>query len=168
MTSQSTAHQLDICDTKSTSESEVATFRLDQKLYGFPVMCVQEIIRPIKITMVPLAPSYIEGLFNLRGQITSAICLRSLLGIGLPRPSDSMHIICQVDKVLFSFMADEVGDVIKLSPSDSFSVPSSNNAVFKKFSSSMNRYNSELICVLDLTKIVEFLNLNRPTDKMVA
>ena len=42
---------------------------------------VQEVIRYQEMTRVPLAPSVVKGLINLRGQIVTAIDLRRRLGL---------------------------------------------------------------------------------------
>ena len=41
---------------------------------------IPEIIRRLTFTRIPLAPSLIEGLVNLRGQIVTAIDMRQRIG----------------------------------------------------------------------------------------
>ena len=46
-----------------------------------PVEQVQEILRPQRITSIPLADPMVRGLINLRGRIVTAIDLRSRLAL---------------------------------------------------------------------------------------
>ena len=59
---------------------QLATFWLDGDLYGVEVAHVQEVLKSQGLTRVPLAPTAVAGLINLRGQVVTAIELRERLG----------------------------------------------------------------------------------------
>jgi purine-binding chemotaxis protein CheW len=52
---------------------QFCTFLLAGYLFGVPVPRVQEVIRFQPMTPVPLAPTAVRGMINLRGQIVLAI-----------------------------------------------------------------------------------------------
>jgi hypothetical protein len=56
--------------------SQFCTFYLDKLLFGVELKGVQEVIRSLDITKVPLALGMVSGLMNLRGQIVTAVDLR--------------------------------------------------------------------------------------------
>ena len=56
-------------------EGQYCTFFVDGLFFGVGVSSVQEVIRYQEMTRVPLAPTEVEGLINLRGQIVTAIDL---------------------------------------------------------------------------------------------
>ena len=56
--------------------SQFCTFYLDKLLFGVELRGVQEVIRSLDMTKVPLAPAVVSGLINLRGQIVTAVDLR--------------------------------------------------------------------------------------------
>ena len=71
---------------------QFCTFFLDGHYFGVEVEKVQEVRHNSEMTRVPLTPSVVEGLLNLRGQIVTAIDLRKRLelspraaGVGRPR-----------------------------------------------------------------------------------
>ena len=64
-----------------TEAREFCTFRLDGSLYGIDVQNVREVFRDQEATPVPMAPSVVRGLINLRGQIVTTIDLRGRLGL---------------------------------------------------------------------------------------
>ena len=59
--------------------SQFCTFYLDKLLFGVELKGVQEVIRALEMTQVPLAPEMVGGLINLRGQIVTAVDLRRRL-----------------------------------------------------------------------------------------
>jgi len=59
--------------------SQYCTFYLDKLLFGIELRGVQEVLRFVEMTPVPLAAGEVSGLINLRGQIVTAIDLRRRL-----------------------------------------------------------------------------------------
>jgi len=57
-------------------EIQVACFRLGDDIYAVDIMRIKEIIRPQKLASLPKAPSFVEGVLNLRGAVIPVIDLR--------------------------------------------------------------------------------------------
>ncbi len=96
-----------------TDEKQYCTFYLDGYYFGIDVQCVQEVIRNLEITRVPLAHPAVRGLINLRGQIVTALDLRRRLG--LPERLDGsfpMNVVVRTDDGAVSLLVDEFGDVM--------------------------------------------------------
>jgi purine-binding chemotaxis protein CheW len=55
---------------------QVACFRLGEDIYAVDIMRIKEIILPQKLAALPKAPSFVEGVLNLRGQVIPVIDLR--------------------------------------------------------------------------------------------
>ncbi len=53
--------------------SNFITFLVDGQLFGVPATEVMELARFHELTRVPLAPSAVAGLMNLRGQVVTAV-----------------------------------------------------------------------------------------------
>jgi len=98
----------------------VCTFTLGDTLFGIDVPVIQEVLRPQTMTRVPLAPSIVRGLINLRGQIITAIDLRERLGLP-PAPADveGMNVVTRLPDETVSFLVDDVGEVLDL-PGEQF------------------------------------------------
>jgi purine-binding chemotaxis protein CheW len=98
----------------------VCTFTLGDTLFGIDVPVIQEVLRPQTMTRVPLAPSMVHGLINLRGQIITAIDLRERLGLP-PAPADveGMNVVTRLPDETVSFLVDDVGEVLDL-PGEQF------------------------------------------------
>lgn len=61
---------------------DLCVFSLGASFYGIPVLAVEEIFRPVPITVVPGADPRIAGIINLRGSSAAVIDLRHCLAVG--------------------------------------------------------------------------------------
>jgi purine-binding chemotaxis protein CheW len=76
---------------------------------------VQEVVPYQEMTRVPLAPSMVRGLLNLRGQIVTGIDLRHRLELA-ERSADSlpMNVVLRGEDSPVSFLVDDIGEVIEV------------------------------------------------------
>jgi purine-binding chemotaxis protein CheW len=105
---------------QSTVESEAAmaedistiAFKLGDEVYGLELHEVREIIMVGMITPVPRAPSFIQGVLNLRGEIIPVIDLRSRFGLEHQAPTDlSRIIVTPISDVYTGLIVDAVTEV---------------------------------------------------------
>lgn len=92
---------------------QYCSFYLDGLLFGIESQRIQEVIRSLDLTEVPLAPPSVNGLMNLRGQIVVAIDLRSRLR--LPARTAGVSPMCVVVRTpdgSVSLLVDDIGDVV--------------------------------------------------------
>jgi purine-binding chemotaxis protein CheW len=68
----------------ATELLECLVFQLGGERYAFETRHACEVLRIPKLVRVPAVQSLINGIFNLRGEITAAMDIRPLLG--LPQP----------------------------------------------------------------------------------
>jgi purine-binding chemotaxis protein CheW len=100
-------------NTKTPETRQYATFRVADLFFGIEVLKVQELIRQQAMSAVPLAPSAIEGLINLRGQIVIAIDTRRSLGLPAAEGEDErVNIVIKSGDGVMSLLVDEICDVI--------------------------------------------------------
>lgn len=102
---------------------QLCTFFLGEHTFGVDAHLVQEVIRYQEMTRVPLTPASVSGLINLRGQIVTAIDMRTRLGYPA-RAADKlpMNVVIRSDEGAVSLLVDAIGDVIEV-PHDSFENP---------------------------------------------
>lgn len=146
---------------QSTKEKskQYATFLIDDRLYGIDVMEVQEVTQALMPTTIRLAPAYVKGLINLRGQIVTAIGLRELFG--LPKSADAQShasVVCRIDGNLFSLLVDRIGDVVEVSPADFESTPSTIDGGLGKYMAGVYKTSGSILSVLNIESISSELN----------
>lgn len=67
-------------EAKPRRDTIYGSFMIDESEFALPVAVVQEVVNePDDISPVPLSPSFMPGLFNLRGKIIPIVDLRQLL-----------------------------------------------------------------------------------------
>src|ERR1039458_10046952 len=69
--------------------TEYVTAMIGGQLFGLPIVRVQDVFIPERLTRVPLAPPEIAGVLNLRGRIVTLIDLRRRFGLGKAEDGDS-------------------------------------------------------------------------------
>ena len=105
------------------AKKQFSTFVVDRLLFGVEVEKVQEVIRYQQMTRVPLAPSVVRGLINLRGQIVTAIDLRGRLGLRERAAGDlPMNVVVRHEDGAVSLLVDEIGDVLEVEE-ETFELP---------------------------------------------
>lgn len=136
---------------------EFVTIYVGSQLCGIPVLKVQDVLGPQKITPVPLAPHEVAGLLNLRGRIVTAIDLRRRLGLE-PRPANEkgMSVVVEQKGELYSLMVDSVGEVLRL-PATSFERnPATLDPLWRKFSEGVYRLKDGLLVVLNGDSLLDY------------
>ncbi len=90
----------------------LVVFRLGEEAYGLRLHEVREIIMAGLVTPVPRAPSFIEGVLNLRGEVMPVIDLRDRFGLPRrERTSLSRIIITPIGGVSTGLVVDSVDEV---------------------------------------------------------
>lgn len=133
---------------------EYVTFRVNDQWLGIPVLMVQEVLLSQRIADVPLAPPEVAGFLNLRGQIVTALDLRSRLGLETAPVSDLMNVVVRHDSELFSLLVDEVGDVLSVEQSALESTPQTLDATWRQVCSGIVRRDRGLLVVLNVDALL--------------
>jgi len=103
-------------DDNLDDDEQVVIFRLDKEEFGAPIASVQEIVRvPEALVRVPQAPSFVEGVINLRGSVLPVIDLRLRLGLNQVERTDRQRImVFLISDVRTGFIVDQVAEVLKI------------------------------------------------------
>jgi len=137
-------------------KAEYLTIYLDDQMFGIPVLKVQDVLRDIKFTKVPLAPVEVSGALNLRGRIVTAVNVRQRLG--LP-PYDgekkSLSVVVEHENELYSLVIDSVGDVISIENRDIGASPPTLDKLWKDIADGVYCMEDKLMLVLDVSRLLE-------------
>lgn len=138
------------------NEEQLVTMIVDNQLFGVPILQVQDIVEASKITPVPLAPSAIAGVLNLRGRIVTVIDLRKILGNDEEVPWESqMGVTIEHKGDLYTLLVDAIGDVRTLPKRDFDSAPSTMDEKVRQLCSGIFRLRGNLLVVLDVARILQ-------------
>ena len=132
---------------------QFCTFLLNGYLFGVPVAQVQEVIRFQEMNRVPLAPSVVEGMINLRGQIVGAIDLRRRLELS-ERSTDQLpiNVVVLTQDGAVSLLVDEIGEVIEVEQSSFEAPPETLSGAVRSMIPGVHKLEGKLLHVLDIEK----------------
>ncbi len=140
--------------------SQFCTFYLDKLLFGVELKGVQEVIRSLDMTKVPLAPKVVRGLINLRGQIVTAVDLGRRLELE-PRPPGmlAMNVVVRSEDGAVSLLVDEIGDVVEVEEDTFEPLPETLRGSVRTMILGVHKLKDRLLHVLDIEKACQMTDV---------
>jgi len=136
---------------------QFVTFMAGDEVFAADMAPVKEIIRVPEVVRVPLAPSALEGLANLRGKVLPIISLRRLFGFpDLAHDDSTRALVVDVGQPL-GFVVDRVLSVVGVDASHIEEVGSLQTTVNTEVLSSLIKDvgGHAMVMVLDFAKLIE-------------
>jgi purine-binding chemotaxis protein CheW len=94
---------------------QLVGFMIGDEEYAVPILSIQEIIKPFSWTRVPQVPSYVLGVFNLRGAVIPLIDLRLKFGLPAKKHSeDTRFIVMRNGDDVAGFVIDRLTMAIRI------------------------------------------------------
>jgi len=94
------------------------SFMLGGDEFALPALCIREVVNfPERMTSVPLAPSYLEGMFTLRGSVIPVVNLGRLFDPAAPaaEPSNKIAII-DYQEAQVGLLVHATGEILRVRP----------------------------------------------------
>lgn len=141
---------------------QFCTFYLDGLLFGVESQRIQEVIRTLELTEVPLASEVINGLMNLRGQIVAALDLRLRLEFP-PRPEGKapMCVVARTSDGAVSLLVDDIGDVVEVDEATFEAPPETLKPGLRSVIQGVHKLDRELLHVLDAERVCALEEVER-------
>ncbi len=134
---------------------QLVSFVVENEEFGVDILRVQEIIRPIEITRVPNAPSFVEGVINLRGRIIPVVDLRKRFGFEpRDRDQDTRIVVVELRDKVIGFMTDAVKEVIRINQDVIEPPPDLAVGIDAHYIRSVAKLEDRLLILLDLDAVI--------------
>ena len=136
-------------------DNQIVVFDLNSELFGVNIAVVESIIKMQPITQMPHAPSFVEGVTNLRGKVLPVINLRIRFGLA-PQQTDknSRIIVVSVDGTEMGMIVDGVSEVLTLHEEAVEATPAITTTVDSTFITGIAKVDQRLVILLNLEKIL--------------
>ncbi len=136
-------------------EIQLACFRIGEEYYGLDILRIREVIRPQKLTPVPKAPEFVEGVINLRGAVIPVVDLRKRFG-NAPTAGGKKNrvIICVLSGRILGLIVDEVAEVRRYSRQEVQPAPRFLKGRGAEFFLGVCRRGDDLVMIVDLERIL--------------
>lgn len=106
------------------SSTQIILFKILDEYWGLNILDVQEVIRLVEITPVPDAPSFVEGVINLRGHVVFVVNLRKRMQ--LPPAELNLNtpiIIVKIGELVLGLIVDTIETLVEVDDAARESVP---------------------------------------------
>jgi len=137
-------------------KDQYLVFKIASQEFAIQAARVQEISRVVPTTQVPTAPSYIEGILNLRGQLATVINFRRKFALGHKEPDeDTRIIIVEHGGFPIGVLVDSVEEVIRIPDEKVQTLPeAAATTVSRDYITGVGMLENRLVVVLDADKIL--------------
>jgi purine-binding chemotaxis protein CheW len=139
---------------------QLATFHLADHLFAVPVFQVQEVLMEQPHTPAPGAAPAVAGLINLRGQVVTALDLRTRLC--LPERTthngetpSSINVVVRAGEEVWSLIVDRIGDVIDVETEQFEPPPDTLTGPLRELIIGAYKLDHQLLLLLDVTRVLD-------------
>jgi purine-binding chemotaxis protein CheW len=139
----------------------LACFRLGDDKYALDIMRIKEIIRPQKLATLPKAPSFVEGVLNLRGSVIPIIDLRKRFDMpSLEIDQSRRLLIVTIAGRMLGIAVDEVTEVISVPIADIKPPPQVSQGVSAEYLVGVCLVKDDLIMLLNPDRLMTLHETN--------
>ncbi len=132
------------------------TFLVEDQSFGVPISEVVQIVGVQEITKVPHFPPYAKGVINLRGLIIPIVDIRLRFDKPeIPYTERTCIIVTNIRDRHIGLAVDNVDDVLSIGDEAISPPPKLSDEVSDNFISGVGRNGSQVILLLDTSKILK-------------
>lgn len=136
---------------------QFVVFRIGTENYGINIRQVLEIIRETTPTTIPMAPPYVKGVIDLRGDIVTVIELHGSLGVVERKVTDDARIIVlEAEQQKIGIVVDAVIEVASLTD-DKIQPPPKTTGVLSEFVEGIAKIGEEMTVLISLSRLLRKL-----------
>ncbi len=134
---------------------KIVSFKIKDEEFAFEIMKIVEVIKIKEITEVPTAPSFMEGIINLRGKIIPIIDLRKRFNLETKEKTKKNRIIIieYQKNQLAGVIVDEVQKVLNIKKEEILPPPSTLVSAGGKYIEAIIKIEDRIIVLLNIEKI---------------
>jgi purine-binding chemotaxis protein CheW len=148
------------------TQIQLVTFQISEELYGVDIMDVKEIVRVQDIRSIPNAPGYVEGLFNLRGEIIPIISLHKRFHLKKAQLGEdeellSGFIIIDIDGMKLGVIIDKVERVVSIEAQNIQPPPQMLTGIGAEYIQGVVNRESGYLIILDIRKLFSAKELRK-------
>ncbi len=139
---------------------QLVSFNIGSEEFGVDILKVQEINRMVDITRVPQAPTYVEGVINLRGKVTPIIDLRKRFNLEVKEYDKNTRIVVvDISGTIMGMVVDSVSEVLRLPAGMIEPPPEIAAGVNSEYIRGVAKLEDRLLIFLDLSKVIDMTEL---------
>ncbi len=141
-------------------EKQYLTFTLGTEMFSIDILCIKEIIWYAGLTEVPMMPSCIRGVINLRGAVVPVMDLSARFARpSTPVTKSTCIVITEVDgpeggRQNMGIVVDAVQAVLEIPSSEIEPPPNFGAKIRADFIEGIAKVNGKFVILLDVTQVL--------------
>ncbi|MFO8064997.1 MAG: chemotaxis protein CheW [Spirochaetota bacterium] len=145
---------------------QLVTFELGGETYGIDIMQVEGIVQVQQVRPIPYAPDYVEGIFNLRGEIIPVINLHRRFRLKQIELSEedrllSGMVILAIDNTHLAVMIDKVSRVVRVNADDIQPPPQMISGIGVEYIQGVVNNGESYLIILDAGRLFDMRELEQ-------
>ncbi len=138
------------------SEKKYVIFKLNNEEYGVDIMKVKEVSEVKEIVKVPNTPDFVDGIINIRGDVTPIINLKKRFNLSQDVESCEVSriIVANIDGKMFGFLVDDASHVISMDDTDIELAPEIIAGSDRVHIEGIGKIDSRMIIILNLEEVL--------------
>ncbi len=136
-------------------QEEYLIFRLGNEEYGIEILKVQEIRGCDRVTRIPNAPDFINGVTNLRGVIVPIVDLRVRFAFDVDPENDrAVVIVLNLNDRVVGIVVDGVADVLSLKEEQIKPTPDVGAALASQYLLGLGVIDARMVILVNIEKLL--------------
>ncbi len=136
-------------------EIQLVVFQLIDEEYGIEIGKVQEIVNLVKITRMPKAPAFVEGIINLRGGVVPIIDIKKRFDLTTKEHDEKTRImVVLIEGQAMGMIVDSVSEVLRLPKKDIEPPPPIMGDISSDYIKGVGKVGDRIVTLLDLDKVL--------------
>ena len=157
---------------KTKAVHKYVTFILDKIKFGIEVLKTREIVEYGRITPMPEAPEYVNGVINLRGNVVPVVDLMNKFFQAKTKiePATSIMIVeplIDAEKSMMGIIVDSVTDVLEIKPDLMGKTPKYGFNLKSEYIKNVACINEEFIMILDIDHVMAHIEIKEDLSAML-
>lgn len=146
-------------------EIQLVTFQLGAEYYGIDIMQVKSIEETRAVRSIPNSPGYVEGIFNLRGEIIPVINLHKRFHLSRREGSDEDDsllrgfLIIRVDEMHVAIIIDRISRVLTVKSRDVQQPPQMISGIGAEYIDGVVQRDDGYLIILDIDRLFNLREL---------
>jgi purine-binding chemotaxis protein CheW len=145
------------------------TFLLGGEMFAVAILNVKEIIEFGSLTTIPMMPSFIRGVINLRGAVVPVIDLSCRFGNASSKVARRTCIVIIEmqegdQKYDIGVMVDAVSEVLEIAPAEIEPPPAFGARIRADFINGMGKINGKFVIILNVGKVLSIEEISLLTQ----
>lgn len=143
---------------------QALTFVVKDNIFAAPIECIKELIEVPELTIVPMMPSFLRGVMNLRGSVIPVLDLAQRFGAEATELTGRTCVVIfemasLEGKYTLGVMVDAVHEVVDIEPEQIDHPPQFGTHIAREFLHGMIRHKQKIMLLLELKQVLSIEQL---------